>query len=254
MKTIIINDEKAIHKPASELRIAGLTRFTTIDFPDCLSAVVFLKGCPWRCAYCQNPELQTREFSEMEERVSWEYLENFLKKRRGLLDGLVFSGGEPFTDPALYSAIKVVEELGYKIGIHTAGMYPEKLKEVLPMVDWVGLDIKAPLSSENTYCKVVGKPNFTKRVRDSLDALLQSDVSLEVRTTVHPDLLTDEDILLIGKELKEAGVSTFAVQVYRQPPESDESNSLPRVGSDYPASGTISQLHDMFETFTLRRS
>ncbi|WP_301232749.1 radical SAM protein, partial [Turicimonas muris] len=120
MKVISIQVPPAVeHRPANQLRIAGVTRFTTIDFPGFLSAVVFLKGCPWKCLYCQNPELQLKEFSENEEAVSWDYLENFLKKRIGLIDGVVFSGGEPLTDPALYEAVQTAKKLGYKIGLHT---------------------------------------------------------------------------------------------------------------------------------------
>ncbi len=101
MKVISIQVPPAVeHRPANQLRIAGVTRFTTIDFPGFLSAVVFLKGCPWKCLYCQNPELQLKEFSENEEAVSWDYLENFLKKRIGLIDGVVFSGGEAQTQTA----------------------------------------------------------------------------------------------------------------------------------------------------------
>ena len=86
---------------ASELKLAGLTPFTTIDFPGRLSAVAFVQGCPWRCVYCQNSWMQQRSFDPGLEHSSWEELESLLKRRHGLLDGVVFSGGEPCLDPAL---------------------------------------------------------------------------------------------------------------------------------------------------------
>ena len=93
-------------KPAEELLVGGLTRMTTIDFPDYLSAVVFIKGCPWKCVYCQNEDLQSREMNEGDGYVSWAYIDHFLDRRKGLIDGVVFSGGEPCVDPALRAAIK----------------------------------------------------------------------------------------------------------------------------------------------------
>ena len=93
---------------ASELKLAGLTPFTTIDFPGRLSAVAFVQGCPWRCVYCQNSWMQQRSFDPGLEHSSWEELESLLKRRHGLLDGVVFSGGEPCLDPALPAAFATV--------------------------------------------------------------------------------------------------------------------------------------------------
>lgn len=82
-------------KEASDIRIAAVTPFTTIDYPGLLSAVAFVQGCPWRCPYCQNDWMQPREFAEGTEPVSWDAFCALLKKRAGLLDAVVFSGGEP---------------------------------------------------------------------------------------------------------------------------------------------------------------
>ena len=254
MKVISIQVPPAVeHRPANQLRIAGVTRFTTIDFPGFLSAVVFLKGCPWKCLYCQNPELQLKEFSENEEAVSWDYLENFLKKRIGLIDGVVFSGGEPLTDPALYEAVQTAKKLGYKIGLHTAGMYPHQLREILPFLDWVGLDIKAPLLERDLYEKVVGKRVHIEKVEESLDDLLESGIPFEVRTTAHPDYLSKEQLLALAMQLKERGVREYALQIYREPPMHTQEHPLPRVGSDYPSNEVLKQLESSFDKFTLRR-
>lgn len=180
MKDVFIPIEPEVKdKPAEELLVGGVTRMTTIDFPDCLSAVVFIKGCPWKCVYCQNEDLQSREMNEGDGYVSWEYIDHFLDRRKGLIDGVVFSGGEPCVDPALPDAIKRVKEKGYKIGLHTGGMYPRRLRAILPYLDWVGLDIKAPLSDEAAYEKVVRRKGAAAKVRSSLEMLLEAGVSIE---------------------------------------------------------------------------
>ena len=240
--------------PADELRIGGITRFTTIDFPGILSAVLFLKGCPWKCLYCQNPELQSREFAEGESGVSWDYVKKFLKNRHGLIDGVVFSGGEPCTDPALFEAVKEVKGEGYKVGLHTGGMYPRKLKTLLPYLDWVGLDIKAPLTDDEAYAKVVQRRGAASHVIEALEAILAAGISLETRTTAHPDYLSEEQIEELAKDLVARGVKTFALQIYRQPRDIPEEQCLERVGSDYPSPQLIARLESMFDKFTLRRS
>ena len=130
------------HQP-SDLRVAGITPFTTIDFPGKLSAVVFIQGCPWRCPYCHNPWMQPREFDPSLEHGSWEEVASLLSRRKGLLDGVIFSGGEPCVDPALPAAIRAVKDMGYAAGLHTGGAYPRVLETILPMLDWVGMDVKA---------------------------------------------------------------------------------------------------------------
>ena len=115
-KREIIEIEEVSSKPAEALVVGGLVRFTTIDFPGSLAAVAFIQGCPWRCVYCQNKELQSRRPDAETDQVSWAYIERFLSRRKGLIDGFVFSGGEPCVDPALADAVKRVKALGYKVG------------------------------------------------------------------------------------------------------------------------------------------
>ena len=141
---------------ASELKLAGLTPFTTIDFPGRLSAVAFVQGCPWRCVYCQNSWMQQRSFDPGLEHSSWEEVESLLKRRHGLLDGVVFSGGEPCLDPALPAAVRAVKEMGYEVGLHTGGSYPARLAEVLPDLSWVGLDVKAVRARRTSGPRALG--------------------------------------------------------------------------------------------------
>ena len=250
----IIEIKDSTEKQADDLMIGGLTRFTTIDFPGCLSAVVFVRGCPWACVYCQNKELQKRKFDPEDERVDWSYVRYFLDKRRGLIDGLVFSGGEPCVDPALINAAREAKELSYKVGLHTGGMYPDRLEQLLPLLDWVGLDVKAPLSDQEAYEKVVGRKGSTEKVRRSLELLLKAGIPIEVRTTAHPDYLNDESIIQLAHELSAAGVKTYALQIYRQPRDFPAEDLLERVGSDYPSAQTLKVLEGLFSQFILRRT
>ena len=103
------------------LSVGGLTPLTTIDYPDNLSAVVFCQGCPLRCRYCHNAELLPRRGAT---HIAWRDILYFLRQRQGLLDAVVFSGGEPTQQRGLADAIDEVRALGFKIGLHTAGIYP----------------------------------------------------------------------------------------------------------------------------------
>src|SRR5690606_38132990 len=105
----------------AELRVGGLERLSMCDWPGELAATIFCQGCPWDCPYCHNPHLLPVTGRH---EIAWREVVDFLKSRRGLLDGVVFSGGEPTLQSALPQAIAEVRDLGFRIGLHTAGPYP----------------------------------------------------------------------------------------------------------------------------------
>lgn len=166
---------------ASALRIGGLTRLTTIDYPGELAAVIFCQGCPWRCRYCHNASLLDPARPGA---IPWARVRAFLRQRRGLLDAAVFSGGEPTLQAALPAALREVRALGFKVGLHTGGAYPRLLAPLLPLLDWVGLDIKA---RPEHYPALTGVPGSGEAAWASLALLQSSGVELQVRTTVPPD-------------------------------------------------------------------
>ncbi len=233
------------------LQVGGLTPFTAIDYPGQLSAVVFVQGCPWRCAYCHNPHLQPRRASAA---PCWDEVLDFLRRRAGLLDAVVFSGGEPTIDPALPVAIAEVRALGFKVGLHSAGVYPQRLQAVLPLVDWVGLDIKAPLASEAGHDRVTAVRDSAVPVHRSLAALVQhgqvSGLPFECRTTAHPTLLDDAALLALADELAAAGVAHWALQICRS---QGATSPLAAVGADYPSPDTLRQLRARLPAMTVRR-
>lgn len=194
---------------ADDLAIAGLVRLSTCDWPDRLVATVFLQGCPWRCTYCHNPDLIDPRTPGT---VPWSEVMDLLARRRGLLDGVVFSGGEPTRQAGLADAMREVRAAGFAVGLHTGGAYPRRLREVLPLVDWVGLDVKA---TAGRYADITGVPGSARTAFASLDLVLAAGVPVQVRTTVDPTVLSDADVAELGALLAARGVRDHVLQVVR---------------------------------------
>ncbi|WP_366940842.1 anaerobic ribonucleoside-triphosphate reductase activating protein [uncultured Halomonas sp.] len=191
------------------LPVAGLTPMTTLDYPDHLACVVFLQGCPLRCGYCHNPEmLEPRRAWPGE----WAEVEAFLEQRRGLLEGIVVSGGEPSLHADLPAAAARARALGFKVGLHTAGVYPRRLAETLPHLAWVGLDVKGPAAR---FDAIVGRPGMGAAHAESLELLLRSGIAFECRTTVHWRDFDLERLRRLALDLAERGVTRYALQVAR---------------------------------------
>jgi pyruvate formate lyase activating enzyme len=193
-----------------ELRIGGFVPFTATDYPDHLAAVVFCQGCPWRCVYCHNPHLLP---ARAKTRHAWASIAAFLETRRGLLDAVVFSGGEPTLQDALPAAMRTVRDMGFKIGLHTAGIYPRKLAAVLPLVDWIGIDVKAPFDS---YERVTGVAGSGCVARESAALVTASGVAHEFRTTVDRSVLEPRDLDVIADGLPRMGAKRHVLQTCRR--------------------------------------
>jgi pyruvate formate lyase activating enzyme len=192
-----------------QLRVGGLTPLTTIDYPGALAAVVYCQGCPWRCVYCHNTHLIP---AHGDQAIPWGAVLDLLQRRRALLDAVVFSGGEPTLQSGLGAAMGAVRDLGFKVGLHTAGPYPDRLRRVLHLVDWVGLDIKA---LPEDYPGVTAVPGSGERAWASLDLLLASGINLEVRTTPMPGRDGPADLEALTRRLAQAGVRRHRIQTCR---------------------------------------
>ena len=195
--------------PDPGLAIAGLTKLSMCDWPGRLAATVFLQGCPWRCGYCHNPDLQACETLGA---VEWGDILSFLDRRAGLLDAVVFSGGEPTRQAGLVSAIEQVRAKGFAIGLHTAGIYPKRLSEVVGLVDWVGLDVKALPSGYESITRVASSAT---RAYASLDLILESGVDHEIRVTVDPTVHDEDHIVSLVADLRQRGASSIVLQEAR---------------------------------------
>lgn len=198
--------------------VAGVVPFSSVDWPGRLAATVFLQGCPWRCPYCHNPGLQATApceggVGDGAGEAPWTGFVGLLGRRRGLLDGVVFTGGEPTMHRGLGAAIDEVHELGFDVGLHTSGCYPEALGRILDdhRPEWIGLDVKADPRDAEAYAEVAfggavfgdadsGGAGFDRtaftgaqlatggKVLRSLRMIRESMPGrLEVRTTVWPD-------------------------------------------------------------------
>lgn len=235
-----------------DLRIAGLMPYSTVDWPGMMTATLFLQGCPWDCFYCHNPELIDPRAPG---KVPWSDVLALLEKRVGLLDGVVFSGGEPTMQRALVPAMEAVRALGYRVGLHSAGAFPSLLARALPHADWIGLDIKA---SRQRYTEVTGRAGSGDHAWRSLELVLAQQVlradsdrplQCEVRTTAHPSAIDDGGLRRLGMRIAAKGADTWAVQRFR---ETGTRQPLPRVE---PAERSLALRHlpsELFASLTVR--
>ena len=230
------------------LRIGGWVPFSTVDHPGHLAAVVFVQGCPWRCGYCHNTHLQSRRGAPASQEA-WDQVLSWLETRRGLLDSVVFSGGEPLVDPCLPQAVMQVKALGFQVALHTAGMYWDRLRELSSQLDWVGLDIKASLDDDADYDRVTGAAQSAWAVRQSLDALRQSGVAFECRTTVHPTWADKLSLERTARSLAARGASHWVIQRARA---AQSHGALPMVDPDFPPPDLVERLKTLIPSLSLR--
>ncbi|MHB9863655.1 anaerobic ribonucleoside-triphosphate reductase activating protein [Streptomyces sp. YIM S03343] len=193
------------------IRLGGWARLSTCDWPGRLVTTVFCQGCPWRCRYCHNPELLPPRTPSS---VAWETVTDHLHRRQGLLDGIVFSGGEPLLQRDLATAMRQARALGYAVGLHTGGAYPRRFRQILAegLVDWVGFDVK---SAPDAYDRVTGAPNSAAPALHSLRLLQASGTAYQLRTTVDPSLLDDGDVAALRAWLTRQGLRDHVWQEAR---------------------------------------
>ncbi|QVL57260.1 MAG: anaerobic ribonucleoside-triphosphate reductase activating protein [Simkaniaceae bacterium] len=230
------------------INVGGLLPFSMGDYPMHLSAVIFCQGCHWRCRYCHNPGLQPFSRPKKGSKLEWTRVIDFLKTRQNLLEAVVFSGGEPLLQPCLIHAICDVKKLGFKIGLHTNGTSPSRFEKVLPHLDWVGFDIKAPIEK---YPKITGVPKSGDSAWQCLELLLQAKIPYECRTTVHPKLHSIEDIQKITQQLHQVGVRHYVIQQFRKEGCNDEKLTIqePHLTID---SILTHELESLFNSFSIR--
>lgn len=193
------------------MKICGLNKTTLLDYPGCVAATIFLGGCNFRCPFCHNGDLvlksgQMMGFEEKEVLA-------FLKKRRNVLEGVCITGGEPTLHAELPEFISKIKELGYLVKLDTNGSNPEMLKSLVKekLIDYVAMDVKAPLTK---YEKACGVAVDVEKIKQSVEFLKQGEIPYEFRTTVVKELHTGEDILEIGRYLR--GASKYFLQSYEE--------------------------------------
>lgn len=192
------------------MKIGGFQKMTMLDFPGQIACTVFTYGCNLRCPFCHNALLVTHESELMDE----EDVISYLNKRKGILDGICITGGEPLLQSDIIPFMKRVRELGLKIKLDTNGAYPDKLKEIidLGLVDYIAMDIK---NSREKYALTTGVKNLDiTPYEKSVEIIKNSGVDYELRTTIVKELHTLEDIEKIGKWIK--GAKRYFLQCFAE--------------------------------------
>lgn len=192
------------------MHITGLQKLTLLDFPERIACTVFISGCNLRCPFCHNASLVVT--NSQEDHISEDELISFLQSRRGLLDGVCITGGEPtIYGDELRALIQKIRGLGFAVKLDTNGTNPSLLTELINegMLDYVAMDIK---NSPENYTKTCGGIDVLAKAQESVKILMNSDVEFEFRTTVCHPLHTTEDIRQIGAWLK--GTQKYFIQQF----------------------------------------
>lgn len=178
----------------SVMKIGGLNKLTTQDFPEHLACIIFTKGCNFNCSYCYNRDLVDNKAETIDE----DYVMAYLYKRRKILDGVVISGGEPTIWDDLIPFIKKVKEFKLDIKLDTNGYNPTMLKKILDnnLVDYIAMDIKA---IPDKYMKVINKKIDFNKILESIDLIKKSNIKYEFRTTIMKGVHDKKDIIKILK-------------------------------------------------------
>ncbi len=190
------------------MKIGGFQYTSLLDYPDCISAIIWTVGCNFRCPFCYNKTLVEGNAAL----ISEEEIFSFLHKRKGVIEALVISGGEPLLQKDIVPFIRKVKQLGYLVKIDTNGSFPKILEQLLDenLVDYVAMDVKAP---KNKYAQLAGVKTNISTIRRSVDIIMQKAKDYEFKTTFAPDLLKKEDIISIAKWLK--GAKKFYLQQFK---------------------------------------
>jgi len=191
------------------MQIGGLKKFSLIDYPGKVSAVVFTQGCNFRCPFCHNPELVLPKL--FRESIPMDEILEFLENRKGKIDGVVVTGGEPTIQPGLLSFLRFVKDLGYFVKLDTNGTNPEVINQCigLGLVDFFAMDIKAPFEK---YEVLAGIYIDLVDIIESKSLIINSGIDYQFRTTFAKDYLDEEDIDKIKVALK--GVKDYKIQEY----------------------------------------
>jgi len=226
--------------------VGGMQPLTMIDFPGHLATVVFAQGCNLRCRFCHNTTLLA---DKPVEQIRWQNIISFLKDRQGFIEGVVFSGGEPCRQSALLAAMTEVRELGFEIALHTNGFYPEILEEAVAkrLIKFVAVDFKAPLPD---YQAIAGCAADEKSFARVAEILVESGVPHEYRTTVHPQLLKEADLIKMADWLSDKKISNYILQQFRFGDAFDK--TLPPVKGHWLSASAIMKLRSRFTSFSIR--
>ena len=229
--------------------LRGFAKFSLVDYPGRIASIVFAGGCNLRCPFCHNPCLVLDPTSQP--RVTEREFFKFLDSRRGLLEGVVISGGEPTLQKDLPEFVSAIRDRGFLVKLDTNGTRPEVLDKLLagPGLDDVGIDYKVPAAR---YSEVAADPEqgkaFAENVAKSIRRVLDSGIVPDIRTTVHREMLSPDDLAQMWRELTELGVKRWFLQQFNpveviaeglEKRETYADSELARIAHSLDASGAV---------------
>jgi pyruvate formate lyase activating enzyme len=191
------------------MKIGGLQKVSLIDYPGLICAIVFVQGCNFKCPYCHNPELvEPKLFRPV---IGKQDVIDFLSIRKGKLDAVTISGGEPAIQKDLLPFIQQIKKMGFAVKLDTNGSQPQVIRSLFEenLLDFIAMDIKGPLAK---YENIVCAPVDPEKIKESIKNILQSKVEHEFSTTIVKSQLTEKNILKIGKMI--SGARKYALQKF----------------------------------------
>jgi len=193
------------------VKIGGIEKTSLLDYPGKISTIIFTYGCNLRCTYCHNPELVVEEFNE-EKSVSESELLKFLESKKGKIDAVVITGGEPLLHPDLEDLIVKIREMGFLIKLDTNGLLPSNLRALIKkgLLDYIAMDIKYPADD---YPVMTGISSIMNKIKDSIRIIMDSGVDYEFRTTYVKGIHTFRSAKYIGQLIQ--GAKMYYVQNFR---------------------------------------
>ncbi len=192
--------------------LGGYQRLTLIDYPGKIATTVFTVGCSFRCPFCHNPELvQSSQFT-VHSNLEEEFFE-FLKRRKGKLEGVCITGGEPTIQLDLMDFIEKIKKMGFSVKLDTNGSRPDILRNIIQknLVDFIAMDIK---DSPEKYQKTSGGKADPERIKLSVEMIMNSKIPYEFRTTVVPGIHKEKDFEKITRWIR--GAQAYYLQEYRE--------------------------------------
>lgn len=189
--------------------IGGFQKFSLIDYPGKICAIVFTQGCNFRCPYCHNPELVDPKLFLSP--IPEDEIFSFLEKRRGKLDAVEITGGEPTLQSDLIEFLEKIKNMGFLVKLDSNGTNPDVIEEAIKnkLVDYLAMDVKAPLEK---YKEIIGVDVDTDKIKSNIRLIMNSGVDYEFRTTIVKSLLSKEDIIKIGELIK--GAKLYILQKF----------------------------------------
>lgn len=190
------------------MKIGGFQETSLIDYPDTISAIIWTIGCNFRCPFCYNKQLVKGEIENIPE----DKIFDFLEKRKGKIEGVTVTGGEPLLQNDIEIFIEKIKDMGYLVKVDTNGNYPKKLEDLIDrrLVDYVAMDVKAP---KRKYDLLSGTKINLKKIEESIEIIKNKAVEYEFRTTIIPKLLDKNDVVDIAKWIK--GAKKYYLQQFQ---------------------------------------